>query len=99
MDFVEDFVRPGSEDGIHLELGAQLSPHGGDRTGSAPENMQRYPLDSVRCQLNWIGPKPEAEYGLSGASPRSSGAAKARNRTQTDCRGPPAWSAGQIGNQ
>jgi hypothetical protein len=40
MDFVEDFVRPGSEDGVHLDLEPQF-PRSIVTDRIAPENVQR----------------------------------------------------------
>jgi hypothetical protein len=40
LDFVEDFVRPGSEDGVHLDL-KHIYPRSVITDRIAPENLHR----------------------------------------------------------
>ncbi|HWA10317.1 MAG TPA: hypothetical protein VG838_12765 [Opitutaceae bacterium] len=47
MDFVEDFVRPGSEDGIHLDLEHNY-PRSIVTDRIAPENVDRL-IARIRC--------------------------------------------------
>lgn len=47
MDFVEDFVRPGSEDGVHLDLEYNY-PRSVITDRIAPENVHRL-IAMIRC--------------------------------------------------